>query len=551
MISPETPFSPGVSFSAGLNPGLPGDSRHHLRVLLIEDSEEDALLVLRELRRGGYVPESRRVETIDEMIQALEEQTWDLIISDYVMPRFSGIEALSLLQKRGQDIPFMIVSGKIGEAVAVEAMRAGAQDYILKDNLARLLPAVMRELSEAAHRRERRNAEEQVRKLSKAVMQSPTSVVIVERSGVIEYVNPQFTAVTGYSPVEVIGKNPRILSSGQTPIEIYRQLWETLLNGRIWRGELLNRRRNGDFYWERNLMSPIRDASGEITHFLAIKEDVNEHKRTEAERQLLERKLQHAQRMEAIGTLAGGIAHDFNNILSAILGFTEVTRDALPQGQERENLEEVLSAAHRAKSLVEQILAFSRRTPNQAEGIRFPTLIEEVMRMIRPLLPGNISLQVEISPDMTSGDHPPELFGNPSELHQVILNLCLNAGHAMRPKGGILKVDLDLVDVPPEEAARVPHLRPGRFQRIRVIDTGCGMEPAVLEHIFEPFFTTRASGEGGSGLGLSVVHGVVVKYGGAVDVVSKPGVGSTFVVFFPVRESQKPDALSSNTLPKD
>jgi len=526
------------------------DARVPLNVLLIEDSEDDAMFVIHELKRGGFAVSSLRVECLETMARALEEKKWDLIISDYVMPRFSGLEALKLVQMQGYDIPFLVVSGKIGEAVAVEAMRAGAQDYILKDNLARLLPAVKRELVEATSRRERRKAEEQVRKLLTAVTQSPNSIVIVARNGEIEYVNPQFTAISGYNPQEVLGRNPRILASGQTPIELYRQLWESIMNGRTWRGEILNRRRNGDYYWERNVISPIRDAQGEISHFIAIKEDVNDAKRGELERQQLERKLQHAQRMEAIGTLAGGIAHDFNNILSAILGFTEVTRDALPQGQERENLEEVLSAAHRAKALVEQILAFSRRTPNQSQTIRFPALIDEVVRMIRPLLAGNITLQVDIAPEMVEGPNLPELVGNPSELHQVILNLCLNAGHALRTKGGTLKVGLDLVAVTSEQAARIPHLRSGTFQRIQVADDGCGMETQVLEHIFEPFFTTRSGGggEGGSGLGLSVVHGVVVKYGGAIDVSSEPGKGSVFVVYLPYNAVERP---SEKNLEKD
>ena len=293
-----------------------------LRVLIVEDSEDDAELLLRELRRGGYDLTSKRVDTAEGMAAALENETWDIVLADYVMPRFSGLAALMLVKERELDLPFIIVSGAIGEDIAVEAMKAGAHDYVTKGRLARLIPAIGRELHEAVVRRERRQAEEalrkaheelemrveertaeltkaneqlrieiaerkrmeeELRKLSRAVEQSPSTVIITDIAGNIEYVNPKFTLVTGYSREEVVGKNPRILKSGETSPEQYKRLWETITSGREWRGEFHNKKKNGELYWEAVSVTPIRNSEGAITHFLAVKEDITERKRAEEE----------------------------------------------------------------------------------------------------------------------------------------------------------------------------------------------------------------------------------------------------------------------------
>lgn len=255
-----------------------------LRLLLIEDSEDDALLLQRSLQRSGFnLTAYQRVTSAEALHEAFARQTWDAVIADYSMPGFSGLAALEIFKETGLDIPFILVSGTVGEEIAVQAMKAGAHDYVMKDNLTRLAPALERELQEAEVRRARARAEERVRMLSRAVEQSPGIVIITDLDGKIEYVNPRFTEVTGYTPEEVLGQNPRILKEDIiAPDDIYRQLWETVTQGREWRGELQNRRKNGEHYWTLATISPIRDDSGKITHYMAVQEDVTEKRQAEA-----------------------------------------------------------------------------------------------------------------------------------------------------------------------------------------------------------------------------------------------------------------------------
>ncbi|HEX7669399.1 MAG TPA: PAS domain S-box protein, partial [Polyangiaceae bacterium] len=260
-----------------------------LRALVVEDSEDDALLLARELRRGGCDVTYERVETAGDMKAALESGAWDVVISDYSMPHFSAPGALRVLRETGLDLPFIIVSGTVGEDVAVEAMKAGAHDYILKGNLTRLGPAVRREIEQAANRKARTKAEAALKMLSRAIEHSPSSVVITDVTGTIEYVNPKFETLTGYTLEEVRGKNSRILKSGEMGPGVYRELWETITSGREWRGRLHNRRKGGGLYWESASIFPIFDQSGRVTHFVGLKEDITERERAEAQLQQLNR----------------------------------------------------------------------------------------------------------------------------------------------------------------------------------------------------------------------------------------------------------------------
>ncbi len=252
-----------------------------LKVLVIEDSEDDALLLIRELERGGFAPEWRRVETATELKQALDEGGWEVILSDYRMPGFTGADALAMVRGRGLDTPFIVVSGTAGEAIAVHMMRDGADDYFLKGTL-RLLPeAVARELREAEAHRARRQAEERLRLLTRALDASANAVIVTDRDGVIRWVNPAFTFLTGYEPEEVLGESPRILKSGEHPESFYAEMWDTILAGRMWHGELVNRRKDGTLFTEEMTITPVLDEAGEVTHFIAIKQDVSERRAME------------------------------------------------------------------------------------------------------------------------------------------------------------------------------------------------------------------------------------------------------------------------------
>ncbi len=271
-----------------------------LRLLLIEDSEDDALLLQRILRKGGYdLVGYRRVDNEADLRDALENGAWDIVITDYSMPGFDGIVALEVFKSYGLDTPLIIVSGTIGEQVAVNAMKAGAHDYVMKDSLARLVPAIQRELNDAQARSARRRAEDQVRQLSMAVEQSPSMVIITDTQGSIEYVNPTFCSATGYTPEEVLGQNPRILKGGRIPPEEYARLWNALKSGSEWRGEMRNRRKDGSYYWASAVMAPIRNAAGQITHFVSVQEDITQ--RREAEDALRRSEVRFRQLVEQAG----------------------------------------------------------------------------------------------------------------------------------------------------------------------------------------------------------------------------------------------------------
>jgi PAS domain S-box-containing protein len=370
---------------------------------------------------------------------------------------------------------------------------------------------------------DRKQAEASIRKLSQAIEQSPVSIVITDAAGNIEFVNTKFSQITGYSYAEALGQNPRILKSGETPAEDYKRLWATIRSGGVWSGEFHNRKKNGKLFWEQATIAPVRNADNVITHYVAVKEDITERKKLEAQ-------LRQAQKMEAIGTLAGGIAHDFNNILSAIIGFTELAMDTIGNDSlAHSDLQQVLNAGRRAKELVFQILTFSRqREQKQKSPVNIKHLAKEVLKLIRASLPTNIEIR-----DNLESNSP--VNADPTQIHQVLMNLCTNAGHAMQEKGGILEMSLSDIELDSDFGERYPDLASGQYLKLTVSDTGCGMSADVLERIFDPFFTTKAEGEG-TGLGLSMVHGIVKSHGGIITVYSEPGQGTTFNILLPVRK---------------
>ncbi|MEW6426810.1 MAG: response regulator [Thermodesulfobacteriota bacterium] len=279
---------------------------------------------------------------------------------------------------------------------------------------------------------------------------------------------------------------------------------------------------------------------------VVILRDVTDRVRMKEEKAKLEKQLRQAQKMEAIGTLAGGIAHDFNNILTAIQGYAELAQHALSEDSPvRRYLRETLAGCYRARDLVRQILAFSRQTEQEKIPVRMQAIVKEALKLLRPSLPATIDIKTDISPDCGT------VLASPTEIHQILMNLCVNAYHAMREKGGILQVGLMPVVLDRDAAEREPAMAAGRYVRLEVSDTGHGMEPAVLERIFEPYFTTKEPGEG-TGMGLAVVHGIVARSGGHVTVRTTPGEGSVFRVYLPLAEDpegQGPDSAAEGRMP--
>ncbi|ABB32147.1 multi-sensor hybrid histidine kinase [Geobacter metallireducens RCH3] len=515
-----------------------------LRVLIIDDSPFDTELVIRELN-SCFITHFRRVDTAEEMLDALASATWDIVISDYVMPSFSGLNAIALLRKEGYTTPLIVVSGKIEDEAAVETMRAGANDYILKDNLARLVPAIRRELEESEVRRQKKKVEDELRKLSHAVEQSPVSIIITDQNGTIEYVNPKFTQVTGYGVDEAVGQTPRILKSGKMPDSEYRRLWETITSGREWHGDIINKKKNGDLFWERASISAIKDAEGVITHFVGVKEDISEQRRTELAHKQAMNQLRQAQKMEAIGQLAGGIAHDFNNLLTVINGYSTMLLHEMPVDDPfRSEVNEILKAGERAADLTHQLLAFSRRQMLEPKVININHLVRNMEKMLKRLIRENIVMHASLYEQLGV------VKVDPGQVEQIIMNLLVNARDALG-NGGIITIETADVYLDKTFVNENPGAVEGNYVMLAVHDNGEGMTEETRRKIFEPFFTTKGQGKG-TGLGLATVYGIVKQSGGYIQVASELGQWTSFRVYFPRVDSEawQEETVTSHEGPK-
>ena len=495
---------------------------------------------------------------------------------------------------------------------------------------------------------ERKRAETEVRTLSRAVTQCPASIVITDRAGNIEYVNPSFERATGYTRAEALGKNPRILKSARTPAETYVDLWRTIAAGGEWRGELCNRRKSGEQFWEHAIISGLKDETGNVSHYIAVKEDITERKHSEqalresernlreaqavarigsyvfdiprdawrsspvmdeifgigpdfprtlegwtqilhpserepttahfrkivaerrpfdreyrivrvndgaerwvlgqgrveygangealrmagiiqdiTERKRLEEVHLQAQKLESLGTLAGGVAHDFNNILAAIQGNADLAaQDVGPDHAAAESLEEIRRASARASELIRRITTFARPVEARQDVVDLGAVVSEVLKLLRSTIPAGISLRTEFAHDT------PQVLADAGQIHEAIVNLTTNAAYAIGPRAGSIEYRLEPAQIDEQLARSISGLKEGRYARLTLTDSGCGMAPATLERIFDAFYTTKPVGEG-TGLGLSMVHGIMKSQGGAVTAESTPAKGSRFALYFP------------------
>lgn len=614
-----------------------------LRILIIDDSPEDALLLLRELKRE-FNTISERVETEEEMLAALKNDEWHAVISDYRMPDFSGHAALDILHRQHLDLPFIMVSGQMSDEVAVDAMRAGAHDYLVKSNLTRLIPAIKRELKESLDRdkrrkteealratesrfkslveqslvgiyllqdgvfcyvnpkfsgifgfkpselidskalidlvdeedrqnvtaicdkllldprktppcyfkgkgkygkklhlemhgtqtelngrpaiigtvldvTERKRSEEELRKLWRAVEQSPVSVVITDTDGNIEYVNPKFTAVSGYTEREVLGKNPRLLKATDDNDENCRIMWETIIAGKEWHGEFYNKKKSGEFFWENASISAIKDEKGKITHYVGVKEDITERKNAFEQ-------LRQAQKMEALGQLAGGIAHDFNNLLTIINGYsTLLIRSFDRESPQHKEAEQILKAGNRAADLTRQLLSFSRRQILTPRVLNINEQVQGIGKMLRRVIGEHIALETILADDVGL------LKIDPGQIEQIVMNLVVNARDATT-EDGLIRIETKNAELDEAFTSVHPGSVMGSYVMLAVADNGVGMTEEVKRRLFEPFFTTKELGRG-TGLGLATVYGIIKQNGGYIDVISEVDKGTTFRVYLP------------------
>lgn len=376
----------------------------------------------------------------------------------------------------------------------------------------------------------RRLAEEHFFKLATAVEQSPFSIVMTTPDGRVQYVNPRYTYATGYTLEEIFEKSIPVLRTGHPSEESFRDFEQTVAAGQKWSGEMCTRTKDGRTLWEFVQVSPIRNNADEVTHLLCVREDITERKK-------LEEQLRQAQKMESLGTLAGGIAHDFNNVLAIINGFVEIAlnRGAGDESQTR-YLREIHSASQRAVGLVRQILTFSRKNDVSFRDVSLNQHISDLGRMCAETFPRTINFSFDLDPSL------PAISADPNQLQQVIMNLCVNARDAM-PGGG--RIAVSTLRVSGEAIARLGADASRTYACIKVSDTGCGMPPHVRARIFEPFFTTKQN-SGGTGLGLSVVYGIILNHRGFLEVDSTEGVGSVFSIYLPL-EAARSAARSAET----
>ncbi|HEX4355619.1 MAG TPA: response regulator [Polyangiales bacterium] len=495
-----------------------------VRVLLVEDSDSDAQLIEMELSAAGHRLELERVEDAAALRAALGRIDWDLVISDWSLPSFSALRALEVLRETGSEIPLIIVSGTIGEAVAVDAMRAGARDYVLKDNLARLAPAVERELKASQRAKQATQAlRASEARFARLADSGIVSICISDLDGRLKEANPAFLDLLGYGP-DALERGLHLrdltppewhhldeLAAERLAIVGFVPPWEK----ELWRSD--------------GARVAILIGIAKLEHgrdCIAFMIDMSERRSAEERLRRSEERLRQAQKMEAIGSLAGGIAHDFNNLLSIILSYSSMlARDLPEEDPRRAELEQISEAGERAAALTQQLLAFSRRQVLRPKRVDLNELLANVEKMLRRVIGEDIELV------MKCGERLRRVEVDPGQIDQVIINLAVNARDAM-PQGGVLTLETDNLFVEEDAQGDFAELDAGAYVRLTVTDSGSGMDDATQTRIFEPFFTTKEVGKG-TGLGLSTVFGIVQQSGGRVTVMSAPGAGTTFQLYFP------------------
>jgi two-component system, cell cycle sensor histidine kinase and response regulator CckA len=507
----------------------PGDSAV-LRVLLVEDSAADAEQVERVLRRGGYAPILRRVEKMQQMHNALDGESWDIVLADFTMRQFNAIEALKVLKDRNLDIPVIVLSGIMLDEVVAQALASGARDCISKNQLMRLLPVVTRELEAARPHPEAeiaeksvepeellRNNEERFRLVAKL-----TTNAIWDWNLATGSLNWGSDDIFGYArdqiPAEITWRKERIHA------EDGQRVWMGLYNAvqakqNNWSDTYRFQCADGSYAMVIDRASIIYDEQGRPVRMVGAMEDISERHR-------LEQQLLQSQKMEAVGRLAAGVAHDFNNLLTAISGYTELLLLRTPRGHpSRADLGEISKASQRAAELTRQLLAFSRQQILRPKVIELNSIVINVEKMLRRLIGEDIELITRLNTDLR------KVRVDPGQMEQVIVNLAVNARDAM-PEGGRLTIETQNFSLEHPYPTVQAVVYPGNYVTLVVSDTGCGMDKEMLSRIFEPFFTTKGQSRG-TGLGLSTVYGIIKQSGGFIWVSSKVGSGTTFKIYLP------------------
>jgi len=495
-----------------------------LQVLLVGNKEEDFFLIreIPERTRSLLSADLDHAHSLDEAREMLQHKAYGLVLFEHETGNADAVHFVTQFLHAGVSVPFIVLTEHADETTVAEVIQGGTWNCVAKSQLdgATLIRTIRNTLAIHSLQQEQHNAEESLRKLSRAVEQSADTVMVTDLRGIIEYVNPAFETLTGYTRDEARGKTPRILKSGEQGPEFYLEMWKTILAGNVYRGILVNRKKNGELYYVEQTISPVRDAAGSVTHFICNGRDLTERLRLEAQ-------LMQSQKMDAIGNLAGGVAHDFNNLLTIITSYAELALDAVPPSSPLEaKIQEILLAARRAAELTRQLLAFSRKQP---QALRVVDL-NQVIARIANTLPRLIGEDIDVT--FMPGEGLGRVRVDPLQVEQILMNLASNARDAML-QGGHLRVESSDVRLEHDyihcHQAAIP---PGRYALITVSDDGNGIPPEHLPHIFEPFYTTKPAGKG-TGLGLATVYGIVKQNKGFIWAYSEPTMGTVFKIYLP------------------
>jgi len=490
-----------------------------VRVLMVEDDESDAALVRRELDRLNPRPQVQHVRTEPAFLEALRAFAPHVILCDHNIPGFGGRRALELAHATLPDVPFILVTGSLDEETAVAYLRSGAADYILKDRVIRLGPALLEALERARQRQALRQHERLLRQIIDA---NPSLIFVKDWDGRFVLVNQATAEIYGTTVDALVGKTDADFNPNPEEVAHFlRDDREVISSGRpkLISEEQVTNPLTKQTRWFQTIKVPLRLPEEEASTLLGVATEITERKR-------LEEQLLQSQKMEAVGQLAGGVAHDFNNILTAIVGYTDLlAADFSPNSRELEDLEEIRKAARRAAALTRQLLSFSRKQMLEPRIIDLNGVVTNLEKMLRSLISENIELKTALATGLGAAR------ADPNQIEQVIMNLAINARDAM-PDGGTLTIETGNATLDENYAARHVSVVPGAYVMLAVTDTGCGMNEETKARMFEPFFTTKPPGRG-TGLGLSTVYGIVKQSGGNIWLYSEPGRGTTFKIYLP------------------
>jgi two-component system cell cycle sensor histidine kinase/response regulator CckA len=506
-------------------PTISETGKRQLQLLLVGGSERefaDLCQLLREANHGHICFE--HATSLEDSLNKLRRQSYDLLLCSDHSTDNVAFQLLRQMRQHYSGVPIIFLSDPVNREAIETAVQAAGCHGAAQNNRLEPSPefaAAIDTLSAERQQVEREHQEpdEALRKLWHSVEQMADALIIMDRFGVMEYVNPAFEALTGYSRDEAIGQPFGIVRSEQYSDEAYEEMWSTVRAGKVFRGIVINRKKNGETLILEKALTPLRDGAGEITHFISTGRDITERRKLESD-------LQQAHKMDAIGRLAGGVAHDFNNLLLVISAYAELMLDSLGETDPlRRNVAEIMGASRRAADLTRQLLAFGRKQMQSLQILDLNTVIGEITGMLPRLIGEDIELVFAPGKDLG------KVKADPTQIEQIVMNLAANARDAM-PGGGRLSVETTRVRVEESYVQRHAIVPPGDYVLLTVTDSGQGIAPEHLAHIFEPFYTTKEAGKG-TGLGLATVYGIVKQNGGFVWVYSEPGLGTTFKVYLP------------------